>query len=79
MYTDTEGTISEKEQRIKKLQQEESQALANDNYDLAEEISSRLEQVKIDLEFSRYRLPAQEEKVLNNPLLLQMFECCRVF
>ena len=79
MYSDTEGTISEKEQRIKKLQQEESQALANDNYDLAEEISSRLEQLKIDLEFSRYRLPAQDEKVLNHTLLLQMLECCRVF
>ena len=79
MYTDTEGTISEKEQQIKKLQQEESQALANDNYDLAEEISSRLEQLEIDLEFSRYRLPAQDEKVLNNTLLLQMLECCRVF
>ena len=79
MYTDTEGTISDKEQQIKKLQQEESQALANDNYDLAEEISSRLEQLKIDLEFSWYRLPAQDEKVLNNTLLLQMLECCRVF
>ena len=79
MYTDTEGTISEKEQQIKKLQQEENQALANDNYDLAEEISSSLEQLEIDLEFSRYRLPAQDEKVLNNTLLLQMLECCRVF
>ena len=79
MYTDTEGTISEKEQQIKKLQQEENQALANDNYDLAEEISSRLEQLEIDLEFSRYRLPAQDEKVLNNTLLLQILECCRVF
>ena len=79
MYTETAGTISEKEQQIQKLQQEESQALANDNYDLAEEISSRLEQLKIDVEFSRYRLPAQDEKVLNNTLLLQMLECCRVF
>ena len=79
MYKNTEGTISEKEQHIKKLQQEESQALANDNYDLAEEISSRLEQLKKDLEFSRYRLPAQDDKVLNNTLLLQMLECCRVF
>ena len=79
MYTDTEGTISDKEQQIKKLQGEESQALANDNYDLAEEISSRLEQLKIDLEFSRYRLPAQDEKVLNNTFLLQRLECCRVF
>ena len=79
MYSETEGTISDKEKQIKKLQQEESQALANDNYDLAEEISSRLEQLKIDLEFSRYRLPAQDEKVLDNTLLLQMLECCRVF
>lgn len=79
MYTETEGAVSDTEQQIKKLQQEESQALANDNYDLAEEISSRLEQLKIDLEFSRYRLPAQDDKVLNNILLLQMLECCRVF
>ena len=65
MYTETESAINEKEQQVKKLQLQESEALASDNYDLAEEISNRIEQLKADLESSRYRLPAQDEKVNN--------------
>lgn len=63
LYTETESIENEKEQQIKQLQQKESQALANDNYDEAEEISYRMEQLKADLESSRYRLPAQDDKV----------------
>jgi len=65
MYTELESTENEKEQQVKALQFEESQALANDNYDLAEEINNRIEQLRADLETSRYRLPAQDHKVNN--------------
>ena len=63
LYTEAESSEYEKEQQVKELQLEESQALANDNYDLAEEINNRIEQVKAELESSRYRLPAQDDKV----------------
>lgn len=63
MYTETESIENEKEQQIKLLQQKESQALANDNYDEAEETSYRMEQLKADLESSHYKLPAQDDKV----------------
>ena len=66
LYKGTEHTEYEKEQQVKALQLEESQALANDNYDLAEEISNRMEQLKADLESSHYMLPAQDDKVNNN-------------
>lgn len=63
MYTESNNAENEKEQQFKDLQLEESQALASDNYDLAEEISDRMEQLKAELECARYRLPAQDRKV----------------
>ena len=63
MYTGSHNVESLKEQQFKELQLEESQALASENYDLAEEISDRMEQLKAELECSRYRLPAQDNKV----------------
>ncbi|KAL9958005.1 hypothetical protein ACROYT_G034966 [Oculina patagonica] len=63
LYTESNNTQNEKEQQFKELQLKESQALASDNYDLAEEISDRMEQLKADLECARYRLPAQDSKV----------------
>lgn len=63
IYTELCNVENEKEEEFKRLQMEESQALACDNYDLAEEISNRMEQLKQDLEFARYRLPARDDKV----------------
>ena len=63
VYTELCNVENEKEEEFKRLQMEESQALACDNYDLAEEISNRMEQLKQDLEFARYRLPARDDKV----------------
>lgn len=63
MYTGSHNVESLKEQQFKELQLEESQALASENYDLAEEISDRMEQLKAELECARYRLPAQDNKV----------------
>lgn len=63
MYTGSHNVESLKEQQFKELQVEESQALASENYDLAEEISDRMEQLKAELECARYRLPAQDNKV----------------
>lgn len=63
VYTELCNVENEKEEEFKRLQMEESQALACDNYDLAEEISNRMEQLKQDLEFTRYRLPARDDKV----------------
>ena len=62
-YSETESDEHKKKQQVTELQKEESQALANDNYDLAEKISSRIDQLKADLESSRYRLPANDDKV----------------
>ena len=62
LYSETENDECKKHQ-ITELQKEESQALANDNYDLAENISNKIEQLKTDLESSRYRLPANDKKV----------------
>lgn len=63
MYTGSHNVESLKEQQFKELQVEESLALASENYDLAEEISYRMEQLKAELECARYRLPAQDNKV----------------
>ena len=63
MYTGSLNVESLKEQQFKELQLEESQALASENYDLAQEISDRMEQIKAELECARYRLPAQDNKV----------------
>ena len=63
MYTGSLTVESLKEQQFKELQLEESQALASENYDLAEEISDRMEKLKTELESARYRLPAQDNKV----------------
>ena len=63
MYTGSHNAESLKEQQLKELHSEESQALGNENYDLAEEISDRMEQLKAELESARYRLPAQDNKV----------------
>lgn len=63
MYTGSHNVESLKEQQFKELQVEESLALASENYDLAEEISDRMEQLKAELECARYRLPAQDNKV----------------
>ena len=63
MYTGSLNVESLKEQQLKELLLEESQALASENYDLAEEISDRMEQLKTELECARYRLPAQDNKV----------------
>ena len=63
VYSETNNVERDKEQQFKELQLEESQALASDNYDLAEEISDRMEKLKADLECVRYRLPAQDSKV----------------
>lgn len=63
MYTGSHNVEKLKEQQFKELQVEESQALASENYDLAEEISDRMEQLKAELECARYRLPAQDNKV----------------
>lgn len=63
VYSETESDEHKKKQQVTELQKEESQALATDNYDLAEKISSRIDQLKADLESSRYRLPANDDKV----------------
>lgn len=63
VYTGSQNADNEKERQFKELELEESQALASENYDLAEEISNRMEQLKADLECARYRLPAQDNKV----------------
>lgn len=63
VYTGSQNADNEKERQFKELELEESQALASENYDLAEEISDRTEQLKADLECARYRLPAQDNKV----------------
>lgn len=63
VYTGSQNADNEKERQFKELELEESQALASENYDLAEEISDRMEQLKADLECARYRLPAQDNKV----------------
>ena len=63
MYTGSPHVESLKEQQFKDLQLKESQALASENYDLAEEISDRMEQLQAELECARYRLPAQDNKV----------------
>ena len=60
----TESKLQQqKEQELRCLQQEESQALANDSYDLAEEKNACVEQLRKQLEAMKYRLPAQDEKV----------------
>lgn len=63
VYTGSQNADNEKERQFKELELEESQALASENYDLAEEISNRMEQLKADLKCARYRLPAQDNKV----------------
>ena len=63
VYSETESDEHKKKQQVTELQKEESQALATDNYDLAEKISSRIDHLKADLESSRYRLPANDDKV----------------
>ncbi|XP_022785285.1 cingulin-like [Stylophora pistillata] len=63
VYTESCNVKNEKEQEFKRLQVEETQALASDNYDLAEEISDRMEQLKQDLQSVKYRLPGQDDKV----------------
>ncbi|XP_067018316.1 putative leucine-rich repeat-containing protein DDB_G0290503 [Acropora muricata] len=63
LYSETENDKCEKKHQITELQKEESQALANDSYDLAENISNRIDQLKADLESSHYRLPANDKKV----------------
>lgn len=69
VYTGSQNADNEKERQFKELELEESQALASENYDLAEEISNRMEQLKADLECARYRLPAQDNKVNSIHLL----------
>lgn len=63
VYTESHHAETLKEQKFKELQLEESQALVSENYDLAEEISERMEQLQAELECARYRLPAQDNKV----------------
>lgn len=63
LYSETESDKCGKKHQITELQKEESQALASDNYDLAENISNRIDQLKADLESSHYRLPANDKKV----------------
>lgn len=63
MYTESHNAETSKQQQFKELQLEESQALVSENYDLAEEISERMEKLQAELECARYRLPAQDNKV----------------
>ena len=53
----------EKEELLRHLQQEESQALVNDNYDLAEEVNVKIDQVKTELEDMRTLLPGEDREV----------------
>ena len=73
VYTESHHAETLKEQQFKELQLQESQALASENYDLAEEISERMEQLQAELECARYRLPAQDNKVQYTGLQIIFF------
>lgn len=59
-----------KQQELNSLIQEESNAIANDNYDLAEELAVKIEQIEEDLENTKYKVPTVDVEVSPNSL------CC---
>lgn len=60
-----------KQQELNSLIQEESNAIANDNYDLAEELAVKIEQIEEDLENTKYKVPTVDVEVSPNSL-----SCC---
>ena len=52
-----------KEELLKSLQEDESQALINDNYDLAEDLSEKIDKVRMELEEMRTLLPGEDREV----------------
>lgn len=62
-YSDDNKLRQQKEEELQYLLLEESQALASDSYDLAEEKNASIEELRRELESMKYRLPAQDKKV----------------
>lgn len=62
-YSNIETCCAEKHKQLQTLVEQESQAIADDNYDLAEELATTIDQLKQDIEKSKYRVPVGDVKV----------------
>jgi len=62
-YSNAAAVFKVKQQELSKLIEEETSAIANDNYDLAEELAVKIDQIKDDLESAKYKVPTLDDKV----------------
>ena len=64
MYGSSSGVQQSTKKQIKELQLKENQALASDNYDLAEELGHQIDELQQDLDSARYKIPVNDTKVI---------------
>ena len=53
----------EKEERVKHLQEDELHALANDNYDVAEDVNSKINKLKLEVKKMKNLFPREVSEV----------------
>ncbi|EDO43772.1 predicted protein [Nematostella vectensis] len=63
LYSNSECVLDKYRKELQDLHNKEIDALANDNYDLAEEISSKIEGLESLIESTKYQLPFTDDKV----------------
>lgn len=63
----------EKEELLMHLQKDESHALANDNYDVAEDINSKINKLKLEVKKIRNLFPREDSEVCFHSLILILY------
>lgn len=63
-YSNVETAYLDKQNELENLIKEESNAIAEDNYDLAEELAVKIQQAEEDLEKTKYKAPVCDIKVM---------------